>query len=182
MLIKICKKCNEIKDLSEFNKDKRSKDGHSGYCRRCSNEASKKYYGLHKEEMLISFKKYGKENANKISIQKKVFYRANIDKARAYGRSHKRRYGTGKNTAKKRNISWVLSFDQWLSVVSTEICHYCNGSLPETGCGLDRKDNSIGYLVENVVSCCSPCNEIKSDNLTYREMIEVAKLLKFLRK
>jgi hypothetical protein len=52
-------------------------------------------------------------------------------------------------------------------------CHYCNDELGSTrencGVGLDRLDNLIGYELDNVVSCCGPCNVIRSDKLTPEE-------------
>jgi hypothetical protein len=53
-------------------------------------------------------------------------------------------------------------------------CHYCGGMLlDETGCGLDRRNNSIGYTIENVLPCCGVCNQIRNVHLTVKEM-EVA--------
>jgi hypothetical protein len=85
------------------------------------------------------------------------------------------------NGAKKRNLCWELTLEQWQNLVIGKTCHYCDGGLPEAGCALDRKDSSVGYTINNVVPCCSECNEIKGDNLTYEEMVEIAKLLKALR-
>lgn len=45
-------------------------------------------------------------------------------------------------------------------------CAYCGGD----GFGIDRMDNDIGYTKENSVSCCSPCNQMKS-NLGFDEFI-----------
>lgn len=79
-------------------------------------------------------------------------------------------------------------------------CNYCdseplsvatNGKRPETKAhnkyiynGLDRKDNSTGYTLENVVPCCKMCNNSKKnlsqiDWETWLDKI-VAKRKKFL--
>lgn len=60
-------------------------------------------------------------------------------------------------------------------------CFYCNGPLNPTGSGLDRRDSSIGYVLDNVVPRCRACNVIKSDLITSEEMLRVAELLKSLR-
>jgi hypothetical protein len=46
--------------------------------------------------------------------------------------------------------------------------------------GIDRKDSAIGYILSNVVPCCSRCNQIKTNILSFKEMIAVAKALKKL--
>lgn len=42
--MKKCSGCQQIKDLSEFNKSKTKRDGHSYYCRSCDNARSREYY------------------------------------------------------------------------------------------------------------------------------------------
>jgi hypothetical protein len=39
--MKTCNKCHQEKPLSEFYKDKTSKDGHGGRCKECAREISK---------------------------------------------------------------------------------------------------------------------------------------------
>jgi hypothetical protein len=44
-------------------------------------------------------------------------------------------------------------------------CHYC-GTPPQKHkklvyTGIDRKDSSLGYTVDNCVSCCTTCNTAK---------------------
>lgn len=61
-------------------------------------------------------------------------------------------------------------------------CHYCGGKptnkkqyygtiLPHNG--LDRKDNNLGYTLDNVVPCCKKCNPAKS-NMSSELFIELA--------
>ena len=178
---KQCYKCKEIKDLDQFNKDKSAKDKHSSYCRVCSTAAMKVYYKANTEAMNASSREYRQNNVEKMKIQKKIYYEQNSEKIRTYNKTDKKRFYTGKHTAKKRGVYWEITLEQWQDLVIDKKCHYCEGNLPESGCALDRKENKIGYILDNVVACCRECNEIKSDNLTYKEMVEVAKLLKILR-
>jgi len=55
---------------------------------------------------------------------------------------------------------FVLTFDQFMQFWQRP-CWYC-GDVPET-IGLDRIDNSKGYTLSNVVSCCRACNLAKLD-------------------
>ena len=78
-----------------------------------------------------------------------------------------------KNGAKKRNMSYNLSDEQFRELSSKE-CYYC-GESPnkiikthsDTGIyvynGIDRMDNLIGYEIENCYSCCTQCNYSKGD-------------------
>lgn len=47
-------------------------------------------------------------------------------------------------------------------------CHYCGYAIFTIG--LDRIDNSDGYRIGNVVSCCSLCNRSKN-NLSAEKFI-----------
>lgn len=60
-------------------------------------------------------------------------------------------------------------------------CFYCGSPLAKTGSGIDRADNSLGYLMSNSIPCCPSCNTFKGKFLTKDEMLEVIKLIKKLR-
>jgi len=81
-------------------------------------------------------------------------------------------------TARKRNLEWSISEEDYQKLVSIP-CDYCNGQFGQvtTGVGLDRKDNTKGYTLENSVSCCGWCNKLKSDQLSYTEMKSVVGLI-----
>ncbi len=76
-----------------------------------------------------------------------------------------------KINAKRRNLIWELAEEEFLSLVQDE-CHYC-GKLSSNLCapkdvrgsfaynGIDRKNDALGYISGNVVTCCRPCNWAK---------------------
>ena len=68
--------------------------------------------------------------------------------------------------AKNRGLAWDLSDSQALSMYR-ETCHYC-GVPPNPLNGIDRKDNSQGYNMENCVPCCAKCNYAKR-TMTYAD-------------
>ena len=47
--------------------------------------------------------------------------------------------------------------------------------------GLDRVDNSIGYILENVVPCCVTCNSMKMA-MSYNEFITHLRAMLFYRR
>lgn len=79
-----------------------------------------------------------------------------------------------KTSAKKKKRNFQLTKEQFFGMIQSK-CHYC-GVGPETKWndlvygtlkfpvknflynGIDRKDNSLGYTLENCVPCCSKCN------------------------
>lgn len=80
---------------------------------------------------------------------------------------HYARYESG---ACLRGYEFNLNLDEFHSLVSSD-CHYC-GSSPEKriirkmDClcnGVDRRNNNVGYILDNCVPCCSLCNKMKSD-------------------
>jgi hypothetical protein len=75
------------------------------------------------------------------------------------------RYYQYKGSAKKRNLEWLVTKEEFVSLI-TQPCHYCKEpwSLDRRGLlhnGLDRINNSLGYISENIVPCCSTCNFAK---------------------
>jgi hypothetical protein len=78
-----------------------------------------------------------------------------------------------KQGAKRRGIAWALSTQDFKSLTASN-CHYCGDepsnvytarghvSQTYTWNGVDRIDNSIGYLIGNCVPCCSKCNLMKN--------------------
>ena len=86
-----------------------------------------------------------------------------------------------KANARRRNLSWELTDDQFRHI--TKLPCYYTGELPCTikraksgeeyvYNGIDRLDNSKGYTVENCVPCCFKVNAMKSD-MTLDEFVKV---------
>jgi hypothetical protein len=74
--------------------------------------------------------------------------------------------------AKIRGLPFLLTEEVFRAITQSD-CYYC-GSPPQTGKtrkrksfgvyvynGVDRVDNTMGYIEGNVVPCCKVCNRIK---------------------
>jgi hypothetical protein len=84
-------------------------------------------------------------------------------------------FGMYKKAAGERGYDWQLSKELFIKLTSGD-CFYCgckpfkvwngNGKRNTHGSylynGIDRVNNSIGYLPDNVVSCCWTCNVAKA--------------------
>lgn len=91
------------------------------------------------------------------------------------------KYTKLKSAAKLRDGE-VISFAAYVKLVSTSRCGYCDGTLPERGYGLDRKDTARGYTEDNVITCCDDCNRTKGDMWTYEEFLKIAEVLKDIKR
>src|SRR5688572_11939135 len=60
--------------------------------------------------------------------------------------------------AKQRNLAVQLTLAEYVELTEGGRCHYCDGPLPESGHGLDRKNTDLGYSRGNVVMACDACN------------------------
>jgi len=144
--VKRCSKCGEEKPatLEYFHGDSSRKDGFRHDCKMCR----KSHYEANKEVFAERDKIYYEANREAILEQKKV-----------YDHTSKGKFGRIKRSAKQRSIHFSLPFKLYEGKLWGKPCHYCGCDIEVTG--LDRKDNSKGYTLDNVVSCCWGCNTKK---------------------
>jgi len=108
-------------------------------------------------------------------------------------------YGKYKTRASKYNREFSLSLDEFKNLTSSN-CHYC-GIVPQNVItspkhvskesreyakyvynGIDRKDSSKGYTLENSLSCCETCNKAKLD-MSYENFLNyIQRLIKYYEK
>ena len=80
---------------------------------------------------------------------------------------------------KHRGLTCDLSYEDFLRFTEISECHYCSAAIPwepwSSGKGyskayfLDRKDNGLGYSVQNCVVACTFCNMTRQDRFSYEE-------------
>ncbi|MCK5608074.1 hypothetical protein KAR91_39705 [Candidatus Pacearchaeota archaeon] len=110
-------------------------------------QRNKEYYENNKEKIAETYKKWKDNNKDKIAANNK-----------RYQQTQKGRFVAYSSHAKARGIDFKLSFDEFI-IYWQNRCHYCGDTIETIG--LDRLDSSIGYELENVVSCCGDCNYMK---------------------
>lgn len=90
-------------------------------------------------------------------------------------------HSSGKRSAKVRGLSWELTKEQHADLIAGNFCYYdCGNPLPNTGSALDRLDNTKGYTLDNVVPCCTSCNNSRKDNYSPAEWrVMIAALIAF---
>lgn len=65
-----------------------------------------------------------------------------------------------KRRAEKKKIPFELTEEKWKEMIVGE-CEYCHRK-PTTYFGIDRVIPSLGYVINNVVTCCWDCNNDKN--------------------
>ena len=165
--MKTCTKCKIEQDESNFYSDSRRRDKLRSWCKSCQAKDTKKREPKYNEHR----RKYRLEHKDEYREKKKIYYRGNKEQILS-GNSKWRQTLNGRllsyvRSAKKRNIDWNISKDEFESYWGKN-CHYCGEKID--GIGIDRIDSNIGYVTSNIVPCCYQCNIIKMD-YTYDEFI-----------
>jgi hypothetical protein len=86
-------------------------------------------------------------------------------------------YNVYSRNAIYKNLDFTITYDDFVNIIDNP-CYYC-GILQQKGFnGIDRKDQTIGYVLDNCVSCCKMCNYIKgslSDDIFIRRIEHILK-------
>ena len=187
----MCKECTKLYNAYYYKRNKKK-------LKRCS----QKYRDTHPEEVKSYFKSFRKKHKdklkekdheyyleNKTDIQKRTtcYRKSNPEKTKRYNAKGRRtstsRFSRAKKQAERRGITFSLTLEQYLKSISSP-CYYCDnriGKPVQTSTGLDRLDNSKGYELTNVVSCCWSCNRVRHNVLTPTEAKAAIQLVVLIR-
>lgn len=139
------------------------------------------YRKTHKSQKAASDKTYAQINKRKIqqyqqeyreshklsnAEYQKLYRQKNKERLDEYKKSPHNRYITYQSNAKHKDRNFNLSEDEFVKM-SQQPCVYCGGYSDtyngEQFNGIDRIDSSLGYSIDNCVSCCATCNRMKMD-------------------
>ena len=134
--MKYCTGCKKDKSLDEYGSDASRPDGMKWRCKECCNAKQR-------------VRRDTKESKIKESIRMKK-----------YGQTKKGKYSQYKSNAKARAYSFNLTYEEFCTFWQ-QPCFYCDGDIHTVG--IDRIDNTLGYSLDNIVSCCGLCNQMKMD-------------------
>ena len=191
---KICNTCKKEKHYTLFTYCKTGKFQKSCLCKECLNIRQRKYRAENKEKTKL----YNEKNKIKIKEHRKKcyynrseeqkqrdrdktrrIYKKFITKRREYDKlysgTYKGVYNSYKKAAKKRNHQFLIPISVFKFYYKKE-CHYCGNIMKKVG--FDRKVNSIGYLLSNIVPCCGICNKMKmvlDKNIFIEHCIKISK-------
>jgi len=104
---------------------------------------------------------------------KNAYHRA---RSAVYGYTPGTRYGVTRAAAGKRGLDFTITLAEYKHLVSQPCVYQCT-STSDSGqtlqIGLDRRDSSRGYTIDNVQPCCSRHNNVKGDWFTHEQMLDV---------
>jgi len=69
------------------------------------------------------------------------------------------KFSVYRGNAKIRGIDFSITKDEFNDLWNMP-CHYCGDKIETIG--IDRIENSIGYVAGNIIPCCKYCNYMKS--------------------
>lgn len=138
-------------------------------------EAHRDFYEVNRQEIAVKSKEYYQVNkdyikkrnaadATRIAQVQKAYQVSHIEEIRAYSREYGRRpdriFKVYQWAAKRRNLTFNLTYEQFLTFWQKP-CFYGQHGIETIG--LDRINNDAGYEMNNVVPCCKVCNYMKAD-------------------
>jgi hypothetical protein len=148
----ICTKC------------KKSHEETTKFCAICKEKERErgklKYAKTLEKERERKRRKYA-DNIEKERERGRQKYADNIEKERERAATHKRTIADIKRGAMRRELCYDLT-DEYAANITDDACFYCGEETTiSRRNGIDRLNNSIGYVIDNCVSCCNTCNMMK---------------------
>lgn len=146
----ICKYCGVLLVVGE-NWTEAKKRNYSYWCTSCH---------------LAKSSEWKRKNPERMSALRKNRYSKNAEKFRQEARDYRgrcqdiSRYSQYKSGAKRRGLDFDLTYLEFM-MFWQKPCQYCGSGIATIG--IDRIDNTKGYSINNIVSCCDTCNWMKAD-------------------
>lgn len=147
--MKRCQKCRLELEHSHFGKDRSRHDGLHPVCRDCR----PKY--VDKRKQRIRSAEYKERHREQNRERGRAYY------AKTGYKSTRARIASLRDSAKKRGLPFELPEMLAWDLV-TDACYYCAAKTDRPN-GIDRVDNTLGYVEGNVVTACRRCNVAKND-------------------
>ncbi len=158
--MRTCSKCEEIKPEDNFSKCSKNKDGLSLWCKLC-------------------FKNYNSQSDKKekasLSYKERSVMPGMKEKRALLAQTLGKKFITYKHGAKVRGHAFNLTKDEFSSFWQVP-CTYCGSEVATIG--IDRIDSSIGYSIDNCVSCCAMCNTMKLNHSLDEWLDKMKQILK----
>uniref|UniRef100_A0A6G6AB97 Uncharacterized protein n=1 Tax=Borely moumouvirus TaxID=2712067 RepID=A0A6G6AB97_9VIRU len=169
-----CKYCFGVRDKNEKNREKRDrKESSKIYENTPARKESKKilrknnperyyeYYTKHRGKKLNEDPDgYRKRNAE-VQAKYRALHPDKFNKYGLYNTSIKNKYTMYQYYAKIKGYNFELTKDEFKNLVESD-CYYCGCQREKYLNGIDRLNNNEGYNIENTVTACKICNNMKN--------------------
>lgn len=180
-----------LKKYREENKEILAQKRHEKYKRIRKDEKNieemREYHRNYYYKNKNKYKKYNKKNWQKIKHDP-ILYQKNKNQVNKWRSTPSGIYTSLKNRGRHDFSLTKEEFIDWYNKQQQK-CDYCNLSLEQIRklpapfnrknglikFSIDRKDNNMGYVLDNITLSCFTCNTIKNNFLTYEEMKKIGK-------
>lgn len=155
-----CKKCNQIKSLQSYYKNKQCEDGRIHTCKDCTKKARDAHYSKNRETI------------NKNRREKRIEDPVHRDKVRDQSRKSYRnrltwyRWYEASRRAQERGLEFTIKEED---IIIPDYCPLLevplvvgNGDEYEYSPSLDRKDSTKGYTPDNIWVISKKANSMKN--------------------
>lgn len=171
---KTCSTCRSSNKKHDLNRDheKRKEQGHVYDSKESRKVRKKEWKEENYDKYAMAWMNYRErqknENLNeylrKCAEYQKHWREENPEKMLVLKESHKKsashQYQIYSKNAIKKNVEFSLIFEDFQTITNNN-CFYCDESNPRGFQGIDRKDQTVGYVRENCIPCCKMCNYLK---------------------
>jgi hypothetical protein len=101
--MKECRVCGDVKPVTEYNKDSKTKDGYRTDCRNCSKKKDRKYAAKNREAAKLRAKKWHYKNKKRANENSKRWRQENPERLKELS---KRWHEENKERVKELNRAW----------------------------------------------------------------------------
>lgn len=176
--MKKCARCQNLKELEEFSKDKKRKDGLNKYCRKCASDIyyqnkdtilsrQREYYVKHKSAHIKKCQEWYQKNIEARKEYRRQYYLANKEEAILYSKvwhENNREYGTNANQVRKvRKHGGVVEKIDRKEIIKRDnsTCQICGKVLSPREITVDHIvpiSAGGGHIASNLRVACVNCN------------------------
>lgn len=169
---KRCRKCGEVKPVSEFHKDTRKKGRLRSHCKSCDLADARKWRQANRDKCVASSRKWRAANIERDRAARRKRYAADPGRGRAENRRWREAnpaavmLNSVRGSAKAEGIPFALTL---ADIQLPEHCPTCTKELAPLGAprmnrpSVDKYDPVKGYVPGNVWVICMECNQRKQD-------------------
>lgn len=171
---RVCCKCSQEKDIQEFAKHSKMKDGYDTICKECSRERAKEHYKKNREKKRQYQLNYYKENAEKVRSYQKKYKEENVKKVREYFKEYaqteyRKAYKAHQSSLRRAKLKDTDITEEYLVLLKTETdyCPLCGVKMNDIH--NDPAQYNLDHILplaaggfhfkENVRYICRLCNE-----------------------
>jgi|694.fasta_scaffold128163_2 hypothetical protein len=169
-----CPECREKQKDRDIKRSNRKRDWKNELDRNPERKTKKqKWRDDNPDKVVGYYRKYRGNQINELGVDE--YHRKNAEQAKKWRNEHadkvieinnikrlnpNEKYKYYKRRAENLGLEFDIDIDEFLKLIE-KMCHYC-GTKKDLWNGIDRKNNDIGYTLNNIVPCCYMCNMLKN--------------------